>query len=107
MQPFFMRPGPPNLLISLQKLHSPHSFLWQAAQRLQRTRRRLRAEMEAAGLAWRGTAGLWGVAGRGRSIGEGEGGWYHDGWPGKVGAERRKVETSAVTKHMYSRVHVR
>lgn len=88
MQPFFMRPGPPNLLMSLQKLHSPHSFLWQAAQCLQRTRLRLRAEIEV-GLARRGTTALWGMARRGRYTTEGGGGWYHEGWGG--GRGDRKV----------------
>jgi len=46
MQLFFIRPGPPNFLMSWQYWQLPHSFLQQAAQRLHLTRLRLKAEME-------------------------------------------------------------
>ena len=36
----FMRPGPPNLRMSLQRLHSPQSWRVHASHALQRTRRR-------------------------------------------------------------------
>lgn len=40
-QDCFMRPGPPNFFMSLQKWHSPHSVLMQAWQRRHRVRLRL------------------------------------------------------------------
>ncbi|KAF3838474.1 hypothetical protein F7725_010242, partial [Dissostichus mawsoni] len=67
MQPFFMRPGPPNFLMSWQNWQVLHSFLQQAAQRLHLTRLRRRAEMEERLMDLRG---LWGLGPkRGRASG--------------------------------------
>jgi hypothetical protein len=43
----FMRPGPPNLRMSLQNTHSPHSVRVQGSHFLQRVRRRRIVEEEA------------------------------------------------------------
>lgn len=99
-------PGPPNFFMSLQKLHSPHSGLMQASQRLHLHRgdrsathtctggtaqphlhrrffyltlRRLRTDMEEAGFCGRGMMGVEASLGRGGG-GGGGGGWYHEGW---------------------------
>lgn len=74
----FSLPGPPNFFISLQKLHSPHSGLRHASQRLQRTRRRRSADIAEAGFVGRGRIGV--VANLGRPTGAGGGGgWYQEG----------------------------
>lgn len=79
----FSRPGPPNFLMSLQKLQSPHSVRRQASQRLQRTRLRRIAEMDEGGLTGRGGGGgPWGSddrRGRFSMEGGGGGGWYQEG----------------------------
>lgn len=75
--------------MSLQKLHSPHSGRRHASQRLQRTRRRLSADIEEAGFVGRGMIGV--VANLGRPIGAGGGGgWYQDGWVEQSG--RRNID---------------
>lgn len=64
-------------------MQSPHSERLQALQRLHRTRRRLRAEIEDAGLVGRGTGAIVSPEpeARGRYIADGGGGsdLYHEG----------------------------
>lgn len=64
-------------------MQSPHSERLQALQRLQRTRRFLKAEIEDAGLVGRGTGAIVGAEpeARGRYIADGGGGSgiYHEG----------------------------
>lgn len=89
-QLFFMRPGPPNFLISWQYWQVPHSFLQHAAQRLHLTRLRLRAEMDERLV---GLWDLWRVGpkrGRYRTGAGGIGGWYHDGYKRDIGRNGKK-----------------
>ena len=65
-QPFFMRPGPPNFLMSWQNWQLPHSFLLQPLHRLQRTRRRRSTDREETGFRGRGVGGFWEGPARGR-----------------------------------------